>query len=86
VSVGLEHSIEKDDRVITAYRCHPFAVMRGGTIKAVLGEVFGRQGGSMHIFTSTFFGGNGIVTAQVPLALVFLLLRNIVVRSIVPLH
>ena len=35
VSVGLEYGIEKDDRVITAYRCHPFAIMRGGTIKGV---------------------------------------------------
>jgi pyruvate dehydrogenase E1 component alpha subunit len=73
VSVGLEHGIERDDRVITAYRCHPFAVMRGGTIKGVLGELLGRQcgmsngkGGSMHIFTPSFFGGNGIVGAQVP--------------------
>lgn len=73
-SVGLEHGITKDDRVITAYRCHPFAVMRGGTIKGVLAELLGRQagmshgkGGSMHIFTPSFFGGNGIVGAQVPL-------------------
>lgn len=74
VSVGLEHGITKDDRVITAYRCHPFAVLRGGTIKGVIAELLGRQagmsngkGGSMHIFTPTFFGGNGIVGAQVPL-------------------
>lgn len=74
VSVGLEAGITKDDRVITAYRCHPFAVMRGGTIKGVLAELLGRQagmsngkGGSMHIFTPSFFGGNGIVGAQVPL-------------------
>lgn len=47
--------------------------MRGGTITGVLGELLGRQvgmshgkGGSMHIFTPTFFGGNGIVGAQVP--------------------
>jgi len=73
VSVGLEHGITKNDRVITAYRCHPFAVMRGGTIKGVIGELLGRQagmsngkGGSMHIFTPSFFGGNGIVGAQVP--------------------
>ncbi|KAF8328510.1 mitochondrial pyruvate dehydrogenase E1 component beta subunit [Amanita rubescens] len=70
----LEHGIKKEDRVITAYRCHPFAVMRGGTIPGVLGELLGRQsgmsrgkGGSMHIFTPSFFGGNGIVGAQVPL-------------------
>ncbi|KAK7471042.1 alpha subunit of pyruvate dehydrogenase [Stygiomarasmius scandens] len=73
VSVGLEHGITKEDLVITAYRCHPFAVLRGGTIKGVIGELLGRQigmshgkGGSMHIFTPTFFGGNGIVGAQVP--------------------
>ncbi|TCD67038.1 alpha subunit of pyruvate dehydrogenase [Steccherinum ochraceum] len=73
VSVGLERGIVKDDKVITAYRCHPFAVLRGGSITGVLGELLGRQagmsngkGGSMHIFTPTFFGGNGIVGAQVP--------------------
>ncbi|KAJ7206439.1 mitochondrial pyruvate dehydrogenase E1 component beta subunit [Mycena rebaudengoi] len=73
VSVGLEAGITPDDRVITAYRCHPFAVLRGGTIKGVIGELLGRQmgmshgkGGSMHIFTPSFFGGNGIVGAQVP--------------------
>ncbi|KAG9120389.1 alpha subunit of pyruvate dehydrogenase [Ceratobasidium sp. 392] len=73
VSVGMESAIHKDDRVITAYRCHPFAVLRGGTVKGVIGELLGRQigmshgkGGSMHIFTNSFFGGNGIVGAQVP--------------------
>jgi len=74
VAVGLESSITKEDMVITAYRCHPFAVLRGGTIAGVVGELLGRQagmskgkGGSMHIFTPRFFGGNGIVGAQVPL-------------------
>ncbi|KAG0150533.1 hypothetical protein CROQUDRAFT_652122 [Cronartium quercuum f. sp. fusiforme G11] len=73
VSVGMESAIEPDDKVITAYRCHPFAVLRGGTIKGVIAELLGRQqgmssgkGGSMHIFTKSFFGGNGIVGAQVP--------------------
>ncbi|KAJ7746484.1 mitochondrial pyruvate dehydrogenase E1 component beta subunit [Mycena maculata] len=74
VSVGLEAGITPEDRVITSYRCHPFAVLRGGSIKGVIGELLGRQigmsngkGGSMHIFTPSFFGGNGIVGAQVPL-------------------
>ncbi|POY72964.1 hypothetical protein BMF94_3950 [Rhodotorula taiwanensis] len=74
VSVGMHNAIKKDDKIITAYRCHPFAVLRGGTIKGVLAELLGRvdgmshgKGGSMHIFTPTFFGGNGIVGAQVPL-------------------
>ena len=74
VSVGLEAGITPEDRVITAYRCHPFAVLRGGTVEGVIGELLGRQigmsngkGGSMHIFTKSFFGGNGIVGAQVPI-------------------
>ncbi|WVW79022.1 pyruvate dehydrogenase (acetyl-transferring) E1 component, alpha subunit [Kwoniella bestiolae CBS 10118] len=73
VSVGMEHAIDGDDRVITSYRCHTFAVLRGGTIKGVIAELMGRvdgmsygKGGSMHIFTPSFFGGNGIVGAQVP--------------------
>lgn len=69
----MENAITPDDLVITSYRCHPFAVLRGGTVAGVLGELLGRQsgmsngkGGSMHIFTPRFFGGNGIVGAQVP--------------------
>ena len=69
----MESAITPQDRVITAYRCHPFAVLRGGTIKGVISELLGRQagmsngkGGSMHLFTPSFFGGNGIVGAQVP--------------------
>merc|ERR1712230_193745 len=32
----MESAIEKDDKVITSYRCHPFAVLRGGTVKGVI--------------------------------------------------
>jgi len=60
VSVGMHHAIKPDDKIITAYRCHPFAVLRGGTIKGVIAELLGREegmshgkGGSMHIFTPT---------------------------------
>ena len=73
VAVGIEHAITKEDHVITAYRCHGFALMRGGTVKSIIGELLGRRqgiaygkGGSMHMFTKGFFGGNGIVGAQVP--------------------
>jgi len=73
VSVGFHSAMSPEDKLITSYRCHPFAVLRGGTITGVLAELLGRQagmshgkGGSMHIFTPTFFGGNGIVGAQVP--------------------
>jgi len=41
VSVGMESAIEADDKVITSYRCHPFAVLRGGTVKGVIAELLG---------------------------------------------
>ncbi|KAI9671055.1 MAG: alpha subunit of pyruvate dehydrogenase [Alyxoria varia] len=73
VSVGIEHAIEKADHLITAYRCHGFALMRGGTVRSIIGELLGRRegiaygkGGSMHMFSTGFYGGNGIVGAQVP--------------------
>jgi TPP-dependent pyruvate/acetoin dehydrogenase alpha subunit len=73
VAVGIEHAINREDKLITAYRCHGFALMRGGTVKSIIGELLGRRegiaygkGGSMHMFTNNFYGGNGIVGAQVP--------------------
>ena len=73
VAAGIEHAITKEDSVITAYRCHGFAFMRGGTVKSIIGELLGRRegiaygkGGSMHMFAKGFYGGNGIVGAQVP--------------------
>eukprot|EP00834_Sanchytrium_tribonematis_P006770 NODE_533_length_6371_cov_1.461894.p4 type:complete len:207 gc:universal NODE_533_length_6371_cov_1.461894:3856-4476(+) len=73
VSVGIESAIDNDDSIITAYRCHGFAMVRGGTVKSILAELLGRaggitkgKGGSMHMFAPEFYGGNGIVGAQVP--------------------
>ena len=73
VAAGIEHAITKEDKLITAYRCHGFAMMRGGTVKSIIGELLGRRqgiaygkGGSMHMFAKGFYGGNGIVGAQVP--------------------
>ena len=73
VAVGIEHAIDKKDHLITAYRCHGFAYMRGGSVRSIIGELLGRRdgiaygkGGSMHMFATGFYGGNGIVGAQVP--------------------
>ncbi|KAI0851025.1 dehydrogenase E1 component-domain-containing protein [Daldinia vernicosa] len=73
VAIGIEHALTKEDDIITAYRCHGFALMRGGTVRSIIGELLGRRegiaygkGGSMHMFTKGFYGGNGIVGAQVP--------------------
>lgn len=73
VAAGIEHALTPQDKLITAYRCHGFALMRGGTVRSILGELLGRRegiaygkGGSMHMFAPNFYGGNGIVGAQVP--------------------
>lgn len=74
VAVGIEHGITREDKLITAYRAHGMTLMRGGTVKSIIAELLGRRagisfgkGGSMHMFCESFFGGNGIVGASVPL-------------------
>lgn len=75
ISVGLEAGVTFDDHLITAYRDHGQAYMRGESPKAIFAEMFGRvtgtsrgKGGSMHYYSKTknFYGGNGIVGAQIP--------------------
>lgn len=70
----MESALTLSDHIITAYRCHGFTYVRGGSIKSILAELMGRadgiskgKGGSMHMFSPSFYGGNGIVGAQVPL-------------------
>ena len=76
VVVGMDHACRPDDAVITSYRCHAHALIRGVPAKAVMAELTGRaagvskgKGGSMHMFDRSlgFYGGHGIVAAQVPL-------------------
>ncbi|MEI6489753.1 MAG: pyruvate dehydrogenase (acetyl-transferring) E1 component subunit alpha [Bacteroidota bacterium] len=73
---GSESVLKKDDRVITAYRCHAHPIGRGLHPKYIIAEMFAKvtgcckgKGGSMHIFSKefNFFGGHGIVGAQIPL-------------------
>jgi len=72
--VGMENAINGGDDVITSYRAHGWVYMRGIPVNQVLAELFGRdlgcargRGGSMHMYGDGFYGGNGIVGAQVPL-------------------
>ncbi|EGG15340.1 pyruvate dehydrogenase E1 alpha subunit [Cavenderia fasciculata] len=74
VCTGMEAAITKEDHVITAYRDHTFMMARGATPKEILAELLMKstgcskgKGGSMHMFTRNFYGGNGIVGAQCPL-------------------
>lgn len=75
---GAITALEKDDKWITAYRCHAHPLGLGTDPGAVMAELFGKitgttkgMGGSMHIFDKevNFFGGHGIVGAQVPMGL-----------------
>jgi len=75
---GAISALEKDDKWITAYRCHAHPLGLGTDPGAVMAELFGKatgttkgKGGSMHIFDKekNFFGGHGIVGAQIPMGL-----------------
>lgn len=76
VVVGLQAAMKEGDAVITSYRDHGHMLACGMDPKRVMAELTGRQdgyskgkGGSMHMFSveKRFYGGHGIVGAQVPL-------------------
>jgi len=76
VVVGMQLAIKAGDQVITGYRDHGHMLACGMDPKGVMAELTGRQhgyskgkGGSMHMFSveKGFFGGHGIVGAQVSL-------------------
>ncbi|KPD12421.1 pyruvate dehydrogenase (acetyl-transferring) E1 component subunit alpha [Phaeobacter sp. 11ANDIMAR09] len=76
VVVGLEAAAEEGDKRITSYRDHGHMLACGMDAGGVMAELTGREGGlskgkggSMHMFSKEkhFYGGHGIVGAQVPL-------------------
>jgi pyruvate dehydrogenase E1 component alpha subunit len=76
VVVGMQMAIEEGDQVITTYRDHGHMLACGMDPKGVMAELTGRRGGysrgkggSMHMFSKekAFYGGHGIVGANVPL-------------------
>jgi pyruvate dehydrogenase E1 component alpha subunit len=77
VAVGALSMLQDNDYVMTAYRCHGHYLARGGSSRAGMAELLGKEtgcakgrGGSMHFYDveRRFMGGWGIVGAQVPVA------------------
>lgn len=73
---AMKTALTPEDKIITAYRDHGHALALGITPNAVMAELYGKatgcsggKGGSMHMFSKEhqFFGGHGIVGAQIPL-------------------
>ncbi|XP_062141886.1 pyruvate dehydrogenase E1 component subunit alpha, mitochondrial-like [Drosophila sulfurigaster albostrigata] len=74
-AVGVCAALRPQDNLIAGYRIHGWAYLHGRlSAQAVLAELTGRasgcargKGGSMHMYARHFYGGNGIVGAQIPL-------------------
>ena len=76
IAAGMLTALRPEDPVVTAYRQHGTALSRGVDPKKCMAELFGKEtgivkgkGGSMHFFSKEhhYFGGNGIVGAQIPI-------------------
>ncbi|MFC6487752.1 pyruvate dehydrogenase (acetyl-transferring) E1 component subunit alpha [Nitratireductor sp. GCM10026969] len=76
VVVGMQMALKEGDQVITGYRDHGHMLATGMDPRGVMAELTGRRsgyskgkGGSMHMFSKEkhFYGGHGIVGAQVPI-------------------
>lgn len=74
VAAGCMTATQPEDTFITAYRDHGLALAKGISAKVCMAELYGKatgcskgKGGSMHFFGTTerFFGGHGIVGAQI---------------------
>jgi pyruvate dehydrogenase E1 component subunit alpha len=77
VAVGATAGLHRDDYILSAYREHAQAIVRGAEPRRVMAELFGKatglckgKGGSMHLFAPqlSFMGGYAIVGGQFPIA------------------
>ena len=77
VAVGVAAALSPQDAVVSTYREHGHALVRGVPMDAVMAEMYGKvtgcsrgRGGSMHLFDveHRFYGGNAIVAGGLPLA------------------
>jgi pyruvate dehydrogenase E1 component alpha subunit len=77
VGVGSIAALRPDDKILSSYREHGHAIVKGMDPRAVMAELFGKitgcskgKGGSMHMWSNELglYGGNAIVAAQLPIA------------------
>ncbi|WP_409277971.1 pyruvate dehydrogenase (acetyl-transferring) E1 component subunit alpha [Pseudomonas defluvii] len=77
VAVGVMHALGAHDAVVSTYREHGHALLKGVPMPAIFAEMYGHRegcsrgrGGSMHLFDAKtrFYGGNAIVAGGLPLA------------------
>jgi len=78
VAVGVNQALTPDDSIVSTYREHGHALVRGMPLDSVMAEMYGKttgcsrgRGGSMHLFdvSRRFYGGNAIVGGGLPLAI-----------------
>jgi pyruvate dehydrogenase E1 component alpha subunit len=76
-NVGVARGLQPQDKLLSSYRSHGFALARGTAPTGAMAELFGREdgvavgrGGSMHLLDPDhgYFGGWGIVAGQLPIA------------------
>lgn len=77
VSVGVIDTLSPADIVAASYRCHAAYLAKGGDLKAMIAELFGKaagvaggKGGSMHLIAPevNMLGASAVVATQIPLA------------------
>ena len=77
VAVGALQALEPEDNVVSTYREHGHALVRGMSACALMAELYGKaggccrgRGGSMHLFDASrrFYGGNAFVGGGLPIA------------------
>lgn len=76
IYAAFKHAISGEDTATSSYRCHGLSYVTGDSARVILAEMLGRdegmcggKGGSMHLYNKAFYGGHGIVGAQVPISL-----------------
>lgn len=78
IAVGVIQALGPEDAIVSTYREHGHALVRGVSARAVMAELYGKQegcsggrGGSMHLFDAKtrFYGGHAIVASCLPVAL-----------------